>query len=358
MTVTRKVALLVLHLILGTGFACAATLRVPQSFPTIQSAVNRANPGDTIQIARGIYVEQVSIEKNLVLQGAGKDATIIRAPAVLVPGPLGVSSIVEIRAGASVAMSRLAVSGPGAGTCEAGALKAGIRAYDGAHLDLSFAAVTHIQDTPMKACFHSGDAILIGDPTSTGTASIQHSWIKRYQGSGIVVLSEGSTAVISHNVITGAGRSSVVANYGIDFALGATGTVSHNIISGNACGAPDLCGTDFFNEFQVAGFVGGAPGTVITHNLFFGNQVGIYAFDGVKLSHNVLLDSEYFGLALQDGTLTSEHDVITGGFGGVAIIAAFADTTATLAKVNIMHTSGTPIQRFECCGFTAAVIGR
>ena len=358
MTVIRKALLLVLQLTLSTGFAGAATLQVPGAFPTIQSAINAAHPGDTIKIAPGTYAEQLSIEKNLTLLGAGAEATTIRAPAVLVPGPLGNSAIVEIRAGASVAMSRLTVSGPGLGTCEAGALNAGIRAYDGAHLDLSFAAVTHIQDTPLKACFRSGSAIKIGTPTSIGSARILHSRISNYQNNGIVVLNEGSTAVISHNTITGAGRSTVIANYGIDFALGATGTVSHNTISGNACGSPDLCGPDFFNEFQVAGFVGGAPGTVITHNLFFGNQVGIYAGDGVTMSHNVLRDNEYFGVAIQDGVLTSEHDVISGGFGGVAVIAAFADTTANLDKVNIKHTSGTPIQKFECCGFTASVIAR
>jgi hypothetical protein len=162
---------------------------------------------------------------------------------------------------------------------------------------------------------------------------------------------------ISDNVITGPGLSPVVATGGVEFIFGAVGTVSHNIISGNACGSPALgCGPDFFNEFQVAGITGGGPGTVITQNLLYGNQVGIYAVDTAQISHNTFADNHYFGMPLQDGSFTASHDKISGGVGGVAVIAAFADTEAILDKVKIAGTSGTPVQKFECCGFTATVI--
>ena len=45
----------------------------------------------------------------------------------------------------------------------------------------------------------------------------------------------------------------------------------------------------------------------------------------------------------------------TGGVGGVAVIAAFADATAVLRHVGIIGTSGPAVREFECCGFFATV---
>jgi hypothetical protein len=344
---------------LGTGVSDAsAPLVVPSSYPTIQSAVDAAAAGDTIKVLPGTYVAQVSIDKNLKITGSGSDSTIIRAPGTLVAGEDGGNSIVEIHGGASVVMSRLAVSGPGSGTCEDGALGSGIRVLGAGHLNLSFASVTHIADTPVAPCFHSATGIFVGDsPAGNASATIRHSSVSDYQGSGIVVLGEGSTATISDNVITGPGES--VSTDGIELVAGAAGTVSNNVVSGNVCAAGDSdCGPDFFTVFQHAGIVGGAEQkTVISHNRIHDNQVGIYVAQLAELSHNTLDDNSYFGLALQDGSLNVSHDRISGGTGGVAVIAASANTQAVLDHVKITGTSGAPVQKFECCGFTATTIG-
>jgi len=343
------------------GFRASAVLVVPSGYPTIQAAVDAANPGDRIKVLPGTYVEQVSLGKNLTVMGSGIGSTTIRAPANLVAGRTGNNSIVEIHSGADVAISRLTVAGPGSGSCEAGALNSGIRVLEAGHLDLSFAQVAHIHDTPAADCFRSGHGVAIGTggaTPSTGSASIRLSLIDDFQLVGILVVNEGSTATISQNVVRGPGRSAVVATDGIEFALGAVGTVSHNVISGNACGSPDLgCGPDFFTELQHAGVVGGGVGTVISHNLLHDNQVGIYVFDAAEISRNILLDNHYFGAALQDGSFTMRGDRIRGGVGGVAAIAAFADTVATLDNVRIAATSGAALQEFECCGFTATIGG-
>jgi len=62
-----------------------ATLRVPQDFPTIQLAVNGANPGDTIRVGPGRWCG-ARITKPLNLVGEG--ATIMGCPAGS-PGPVG-----------------------------------------------------------------------------------------------------------------------------------------------------------------------------------------------------------------------------------------------------------------------------
>lgn len=344
-----------------TAFAATSVLVVPTQYATIQSAVDAANPGDRIRILAGTYVEQVSINKDLDIAGAGADSTVIRPPADLVPGPVfgGSTSLVEIYGGAKVALSRLSVSGPGIQSCEDGSLGNGIAVFDGAHLDLTSAAVRHIHDTPLADCFPGGLGIVVGDPfTTNATATIRQSEISDFAGVGIIVFNEGSSAVISNNVITGPGLSTVVATGGVEMIFGAVATVSHNTISGNACGSAALgCGPDFFNEFQVAGITGGGPGTAISNNVLHGNQVGIYVGDTAEIGHNVIVDNHYFGMALQDGSFAVSHDEISGGYGAIAVIAAFADAQAVLDHERIGATSAAPVQKFQCCGFTATVVG-
>jgi predicted outer membrane repeat protein len=77
--------------VFGVSAASAATLTVCESgpptcgFSNIQSAVNAASSGDTIEIAAGTYTDGlIDIEKNLTLQGAGAERTIINQGLVAV----------------------------------------------------------------------------------------------------------------------------------------------------------------------------------------------------------------------------------------------------------------------------------
>ena len=68
---------------------------------------------------------------------------------------------------------------------------------------------------------------------------------------------------------------------------------------------------------------------------------GAYVGENTTLDRNLILNSDHFGLALQDGDMTSTGDVILGGGGGVAVIASFVDTTATLNNIVIAGGIGT-----------------
>jgi len=58
----------------------AATLRVPEDYPTIQAALNAAASGDTVQVGPGTYHEYLTwTTKSLLLLGAGTDATTVDA---------------------------------------------------------------------------------------------------------------------------------------------------------------------------------------------------------------------------------------------------------------------------------------
>jgi hypothetical protein len=84
-----------------------AVLKVPsKNYPTIQSAINAAKSGDTIHVAPGTYVEQLTIHKSITLNGSGAGKTIIKSPAALGADPFGNPWTIEIDDSATVTLSR------------------------------------------------------------------------------------------------------------------------------------------------------------------------------------------------------------------------------------------------------------
>ena len=49
----------------------AETLRVPEQFPSIQSAVDQANPGDTVLVQQGTYQERLRLSAGVTVRSAG-----------------------------------------------------------------------------------------------------------------------------------------------------------------------------------------------------------------------------------------------------------------------------------------------
>ena len=69
-----------------SGDLNGATILVGPPPASIQTAINSAASGDTIQLSAGTYIEQVQvISKSLNIVGVGENSTIIQAPGPLTP---------------------------------------------------------------------------------------------------------------------------------------------------------------------------------------------------------------------------------------------------------------------------------
>ena len=68
----------------------AAELRVPEGFPTIQTAVDAAKSGDVVLVQAGTYRERVRLKERVTLRSAGTDAPgklgLARAEATIIDG--------------------------------------------------------------------------------------------------------------------------------------------------------------------------------------------------------------------------------------------------------------------------------
>lgn len=235
------VFLTVLALLVSGQPARAATLTVCASgcsATTIQAAMNAATSGDIITVASGTYTEQIVVNKNLTLTGAGSATTIVQAPSVLTPDPDGANTLILFTGAITAQLSGFTVQGPVNG------LNFGIYVRAGANVNIHNNIIKDIRDAPLSGN-QIGIAIEVGKYPDTapavsqvGTATITNNVISGYQKNGISVEKTGSSATITGNTITGAGPITTTAQNGIQIRRGATGTVQTNTITGNAYNVP------------------------------------------------------------------------------------------------------------------------
>jgi parallel beta-helix repeat protein len=63
--------------VLATGWLQAEIVRVPESFSSIQEGINAARSGDVVQVAAGVYREQLRLKEQVNVVGAGIDQSIV-----------------------------------------------------------------------------------------------------------------------------------------------------------------------------------------------------------------------------------------------------------------------------------------
>lgn len=355
------------------GPAHAVTHRVlvvPRDFATIQAAVDAAAPGDTVNVGPGTFTEQVVINKDLGVHGAGAAATVIKAPAALAPYGVRVNdsaplaAIVRVGNHAKVHLSGLDVTGPVPCT----SVDEGIGVVEDASLDVSDA---RISDLVAAGCAAEAYGMVFGvspgyaiDGVQGGTTAsghVSHVVVDTFQSAGIIVVGPygraPSRVTLTDNTIVAGVPVDPADQVGIWVRLNAVGQVTGNTVSGGVC-TYDGCGFDPIAQFQSIGVLAeGGDGSAFTGNHVSGADSGLVAYNAVdvKISGNTLVDNNFFGVVVQDTDGVTQNNTITGGRVGIGVAADSQDTTELSRGDHISSVSGSATQTFECCGFHASV---
>ena len=253
-------------------------------YPTIQAAVNAADPRDRIKVCRGTYPEQVTIpagKDGITLFSAGFLQAVIKAPPVMAdPG-----DIVHVNGAKDVTIRHFTISGPLPDHLFCSLFtRTGVRIDGGGSATLSDNHITEIRAAnPLLHGCQNGIAVLVGRAFEgqTGSAEIDHNLIDRYQKGGVVVDNAGSYGNVHHNEIVGVGPQPVIGQNGIQISRGATADVDHNEVYDHVYTLGGA-GTGII-LFQANG-----TGLTVAYNDVYRNDDGIslYDVDNSLVKHN------------------------------------------------------------------------
>ena len=274
-------------------------------YPTIQSAVTAAGPGDKIKVCRGIYQEQVVIpagKDGLTLFSAGFLQAVIKAPPLMTdPG-----DIVRVAGARDVTLRHFTITGPLPDHLFCSLFtRTGVRIDQGGSATLTDNHITEIRSaSPLLRGCQNGIAVLVGRnfEGTTGTAEITHNLIDRYQKGGVVVDNAGSYGNVHHNEIKGVGPQPVIGQNGIQISRGATADVDHNEVSENIYTLGGA-GTGIIL------FAANGSGLTVGYNDVYRNDDGIslYDVDNSLVRHNNSHDQQVWDGLFADADSTNNR---------------------------------------------------
>ena len=275
------------------------TVGLGGTYSTIQAAVDAAGNGDTIEIAAGIYREQVTVDgKDITIHGAGSDQTIIESPdaASLVANAIDTNSgrpnkfaVITVTDNADVTIEGLTVDGRDQGAVPASNYVTGsnhdfLGIYvlnSDAHIDgVAVTGADELAGPDVSGVQRNHGILVTGHDAAHGgsdagyTVEIENSTVSGFQKTGIFVNGSTLTANVHDNTIVGAHTANTAQNgiqvgslFGVvgdgDFS-GTHATIDHNTITdiGNSGPAGSASG--------IIVFAGDASTVSITNNTLTG----------------------------------------------------------------------------------------
>ena len=296
-------------IVVGQNAACEGA-----QFTKIQDAVNAASPGDTIQICPGLYAEQVTISKPLVVNG--NNGAIVR-PSGVAANTTGLASgqsiaaILLVENTTDVTIRNVTVDGTDAdiNACSPDLVGVFFRNASG---QLTRMAVRNAKlGSNLNGC-QSGSAILVqSGGGQTSVVDIAQSSIHDYQKNGITANEVGTDVTIEGNVVTGLGPTTGAAQNGIQIGFGAEGTIRHNTVANHIwspCVSVDSC-TATANDILVFQ----SDGVSVHDNMIGVSQTGVAIVgNGANVFDNDIFDSHIFdGVELIGDHNTAQRNHIT-----------------------------------------------
>jgi hypothetical protein len=324
----------------GHGSSCTEA-----AYGSIQAAIDAAVKGNTIAICPGTYEEQLTIAKALSLVPASGAGTVT----IALPASPAESSTSCDAAGAAegggtpedeisictsgkVSITDIAVRAlwP-AGTCDDNLY--GILVAGGATLKATSVKLDGAGAQPINGC-QGGVGIQVGmawtHPVEVGHAALGEVQVSGYQKNGITVDGAGSSAKISHALVTGAGPTPEIAQNGIQISNGALGSIKASEVTGDQCRASS-CGANPLSDYQSTGvlFYGAASGSSLVRSTMLQDDIGVYfASQSATQAHSPevtiksdLTAADIEGIVLDQGDASIEKTRIAGsGQEGIALL--------------------------------------
>jgi len=322
----------------GTGL-----LTVPGGYPTIQAAIDAANPGDLVLVAPGVYDEMVIMWKPVRLQGSGAGSTTINS------NPGGTNRLVEWHAKIVEILGNdpfRANEGPGimvlgnAGFDFSAAASridgfSIIGALAGGGIDVN-SDVANLIISNNRVTANQGNyagAIAVGAPivddSNNDNIIIRDNWILKnggIQGTGGIALYAGSDGyLVENNLIMG--NLSRANGGGIGhIGVSVDGTIRNNqIILNEVFNGLNLPNAGDGGGIFIGGVQVGAGSAVIDANLIQGNLAGAGHGGGIRA----------FAFAEGD-TLSITNNMIANNVAG---LAAGGISLQNVEGVSIIHNT-------------------
>ncbi len=192
---------------------------------SIQAAIDAADPGDTIEVSAGTYVEQLIINKDVNLVGI--DNPIIEAPDISIRQKRSISGagsrdydwVVLIEDVDDFTFSGFIVDGKEDG---------GSDRFIGIMVGNSKGTISNNEVVNIRGPSNDPSGISISGENAD--VLIDGNKITNFAKNGINIMLE-ATATVNDNIVIGGGLGETYAQNGIQFGFGATGSITGNTVS-------------------------------------------------------------------------------------------------------------------------------
>jgi uncharacterized repeat protein (TIGR02543 family) len=243
------------------------------AFSNVTAGITVVTNNGTVNVLSGTYREQLYINKNIALLGAGAANTKLVPPVAVMSQPflparqerpiIGVDSL-----GTNVVIDGFTVDGEGVGDTQA--YLTGIQYFKSSGV-IRNSTIKRIRSTPFNGAQMYVPILVNHDYPRLYAHSVEvhNDSVYDFGKTGIVVNHPGSAGNVHHNVVTGQGPTALNAQNGIQFGFGATGTMAFNAVSGLSYTGTGASASSLL--------LAGSTGTSLIHNnTVTQGQVGLY----------------------------------------------------------------------------------
>ncbi len=306
----------------------------PTACQTIAAAIGKASPGDGIFTADGMYIENLTLDKDLTLIGFGADTTIINGGGTqrVITIPLGITANIS---GVTV-MNGYAGPGLGGGVLVSGTLTLNNTIISGNRASAGGGIANVGALMLINSIISSNWGDTAGGIWNSGTLSLNNSTIisnsTLYGGGGIgsfgTMILNGSAVINNRSYTNGGGIYNYSATVTLNSSVVASNTAKFDLccsVSGTDDAVWDLLNEPTIGKPEVGqsaegGGIYNISGTLMLTNTLVSNNTGGNGGGGIVSSR---------GFMLLTNVAVVRNTVLFGNGGGIALdgLAILTNTT-------------------------------